>query len=145
MMVDGLKLWWPNAILNLLSVSLWSAWWSLMYWILHLGTNFLLINSCFRLYGTDHCVGGILTNEQVCLQSVSHMMWVASPGFLILERIWFFFHTAGCQTRYRKFAIFGDFLPHNWTTALGSLHRNAVLALRRDSLAIQSHKGKELL
>lgn len=38
-----------------------------------------MINSCFRLYGTDHYITDILTNEQVCRQSVSTMMWVASP------------------------------------------------------------------
>lgn len=87
MMVNGLELWWPNAILNILSVSLWSTWWSLMYWILHLRTNFLLINSCSRLYSADHYIRDIMTNECVCRQSVSFMMWVTSSRVLDPEEI----------------------------------------------------------
>ena len=67
-------------------LSLWSAWWNLMYWILHLGTNFLVINSCSRLYSGDHCIRGFLTNEQVCRLLVSPVMWVTSPESLILKR-----------------------------------------------------------
>ena len=80
-------------------LSLCSAWWSLMYWILHVRANLLLTNSCSRLYSTDHYIRDILTDEQVCRQSGSPTMWVASsvvfdPGEILTPVL-----TAGCQNK----------------------------------------------
>lgn len=97
------------------------------------------------IYVTDHCIRDILTNKQVCRQSMSSIMWVASSEVLDPGEILILLTHCRLSGQIQRVCHLGDFIPHYWTVALESFHKNAVLTLRSEISAMWSHKENVVL